>query len=90
MLLRDAFLIIGEQKPRGYRVKFHHLACEGGIKTEDFFPEEKEQMIATEEQAWELARQFAAKTVGKCVDVHVVTNTWMPVKGLIINNRNKE
>lgn len=89
MKLKDAKRIIFEgMKPRGYRVHFERV--EGRILASDYFPERGEPLIEHEEEAWTLAMQFAAATVGNKVNIYVVDERWSPVPGYEkrkINNR---
>ena len=79
MKMLDAWKIItlGIQ-PKGYRVHFEEK--DGNILPTDYFPDRGEPLIDSEERAWEFAKLFAKKTVGKCVNVYVVDDTWKPVK----------
>ena len=90
MKLKDALHIISHGYDPGYMVAFHRKV--GSILTVDYFPEKgEESLIETEEEAWRLARAFAYKTVGKCVDIYVIHgDTFCPVVGYEarkINNR---
>jgi hypothetical protein len=38
-------------------------------------------MIQYEEEAWELAAKFAARTKGRNVNIYVVDDQWCPVFG---------
>ncbi len=74
-----AAIINGEDKPPGYRVCFN--VRDGICLRGDFFPDRDEPPIPNEEEAWRLARAFADKTRGKCVDIYVITADWRPVAG---------
>lgn len=78
MKMSKALEII-ESKPNGYMVSFEHAG--DGFLRSDHFPElwDGEKLIETEEEAWELARKFAAKTTGKCVNIYVIDSKFRPV-----------
>ena len=81
-IIADAQLKNREGKPiRGYIVHFDEVR--GSLLYSDYFPDKREgeALIKTEEEAWLLARAFASKTVGKCVDVYVCDNYHIPVFG---------
>jgi len=86
MKMDEAKRII-EDNPKGYRVHFEKVGW--GTLTSDYFPECGEALIETETEAWELARAFAAKTTGKCVNIYVIEDQFKPVCGyrasMIIN-----
>jgi hypothetical protein len=67
--------------PKGFMVAFYHK--DGGILRGDHFPDKHggEPLIPTEEEAWELARLFAERTVGKCVEIYVTDHAFVPVPG---------
>lgn len=80
-------------RPKGYMVTFEHK--NGGILSSDCFPDKRsgEQLIASKEEAWILAYAFAQKTVGKCINIYVIDDTFHPVyddKARKIENREKE
>jgi len=80
MKMRDALKIIkGTQSPTGFMICFER-AGDGFLKS-DHFPDKHlgEPLIPTEEEAWKLARQFAEKTKGKCVNIYVVNSDFSPV-----------
>jgi len=85
MKMDDALEII----KGGFMVSFEHAG--DGFLRSDHFPDKhgNEELIKTEEKAWELARQFAEKTFGKCVNVYVIKSDFRPVDGykekMIIN-----
>lgn len=81
MLMHEALRIINEPKPMGYMVSFERK--EGLILAGDYFPDKHrgDPLIPTEEEAWMLAQKFAARTVGKCVNVYVITHDFVPVPG---------
>ncbi len=66
-------------RPKGYMVSFEWKR--GGMLHGDHFPDKHagEALIASEGEAWVLAYAFAQKTVGKCVNVYVVDDTFSPV-----------
>lgn len=68
-----------DSKPSGYYVCFERV--DGNFLKGDTFPARDEPLIETEEEAWELARKFAQKTVDKCVNIYVVDSNFRPVKG---------
>lgn len=78
MKMSKALEII-ESKPSGYMVSFEHAG--DGFLRSDYFPElwDGEKLIETEEEAWELAKKFAAKTFGKCINIYVIDNNFRPV-----------
>lgn len=59
-------------RPAGYLVHFEHAG--DGFLRSDYFPDVHagEPPIATEQDAWDLARRFAAKTPRRCVNLYVV------------------
>lgn len=67
-------------KPKGFMVSFEKV--DGSILKSDHFPDKHagEELIATEDVAWEYARKFAAKTVGECVNIYVVDHNFIPTK----------
>ena len=89
MKMEEAKRIMEEGLDQGYLV--HLERKHGNILSSDYFPDVGEEPIKTEREAWELARKFAAKTVGQCVDIYVVrARTFRPVEGYRthkINNR---
>ncbi len=89
MKLAEAQAVIkGVPKSTGYRVSFNHV--DGYMLRGDFFPDRDEALIPTELHAWDLARRFAEKTVGKCVDIYVIDAEFRPVanyKSKEIDNR---
>jgi hypothetical protein len=89
MKFADAKAVMDRRAPEpGYRVAFERV--EGKILASDHFPARNEPLIASEEQAWELARKFALATVGECVNIYVVDSTWSPVRSYrerMIENR---
>lgn len=82
MLMYEAMRVINDEpKPMGYMVSFERK--EGRFLAGDHFPDKHrgEALIPTEEEAWALAQKFAAKTVGRCVNVYVVAHDFVPVPG---------
>ena len=81
MKITEALYIIGEsKKPKGYRVHFEVRS--GGVLTSDYFPNEDEPLIDTEEKAWQLAMEFATATDPyKYVNIYVTTHDHRPVAG---------
>jgi hypothetical protein len=79
-----------ELEPAGYMVSFEWI--KGAFLESDHFPDKHagEQLILLEEQAWQMAEQFAVKTRGKTCNFYVVTDDFSPVKGCrdrMIKNR---
>ncbi len=79
MKIKEVMEIIN--KPNGFMVSFEWI--EGSILRSDHFPEKHtgEQLIATEEEAWELARKFAGKTKGHTANIYVIDSNFGPVFG---------
>ena len=65
-------------QPRGYHVAFEWK--NGRILSGDHFPDFDEPLIPTAEAAWVLAKQFAANTRGKAINIYVVDDKFFPVK----------
>jgi hypothetical protein len=80
MLMREALEIIADKPSDGFMVSFEKTG--GGMLAAGYFPDKHagETLIATEEEAWELARKFSAKTYGSYVNIYVVDSTFSPVK----------
>lgn len=58
----------------------------------DYFPDKHagEALIASEDEAWDLATKFAARTKGRCVNIYVIKANFSPVDGYrarLIENR---
>ena len=91
MKLTEAMKIIegGEkEKEPGYMIDFEKVV--GGMLHSGHFPEPGEPLIETEEEAWELAKRFAAQTKGRYVNIYVIGSDFCPVKGYekkMIKNR---
>ena len=91
MKYNDALRIIEEGFNEGFMVSFEWT--EGGLLRSDHFPDKHagEKLIGTEATAWALARKFARKTTGRCVNIYVVKSDFSPVKnyklGYITNRR---
>ena len=80
MKMDDALAII--DSGNGFLVTFEVVA--GGGLLSDHFPDirEGEEPIASEDEAWALAKAFAKKTYGKCVNIYVIhSENFAPVKG---------
>ena len=73
--MKEALDIIN-YKP-GFMVRFSRL---GKI---DHFPDKSsgDELIQSEEEAWELARKFAANMRGRAVTIYVVDQDFKPVEG---------
>jgi len=80
MQMHEAMQIINGE-PTGYMV--HISRRDGRFLRSEYFPDKLlgEPLIPTEEEAWELAKKFAAKTVGKYVYIYVVDRDYVPVPG---------
>ena len=65
----------------GFRVEFEKQ--NGGILTSDHFPDDDEEPIGTEEEAWGYAERFAEACKNKgVVNVYVIHgDSYIPVKG---------
>lgn len=82
MKYHEALRIIDEGLNQGFMVSFEWVR--DGMLCSDYFPDKHagEKLIGTEHEAWVLARLFAAKTKGKCVNIYVTRgNDFAPVKG---------
>lgn len=81
MKFQEAIEIINGKENQGYMVSFEKK--EGGMLRSDYFPDKHagEVLIKTEEEAWELAKRFASKTKGKCVNIYVIGSNFVPVIG---------
>lgn len=78
------------QVPQGYMVMFEHV--DGSCLHSDHFPDKLagEPLYETEMEAWEVAKAFAAKTYGRCVNIYVADNNFSPVRNFpprLIRNR---
>ena len=71
MKMEEAMRVM-EGQPKGFMVAFERV--EGSILASDHFPDVRsgEPPIATEEEAWRMAAQFAAKTRKRCVNIYVI------------------
>lgn len=83
MRMREAQQIIDDhcnQKNKGYMVHFENR--HKGILSSDYFPDkhDDEELIETEELAWDLANQFHEATTKSIVNIYVVDENWVPVK----------
>ena len=71
----------------GYRVGYERKDGKGLLISE-FFPEAKDgYLFGTKLEAWDAARAFAKANVGKCVNVYVMDEHFIPVSDAIIKNR---
>lgn len=79
MKFAEALEIIGG-KQLGFMVHFEHAG--DGFLRSDYFPDKHagEDLIDTEDAAWELARLFAAQTKEKCVNIYVVNQDFSSVE----------
>ena len=71
----------------GFRIHFERR--EGGMLCSDFFPDRDEPAIVELEDAWKLAREFAAVDPSKFVNVYVI-QAWdyAPVAGYLSRKLN--
>ena len=86
MKYKEALKIINSDTNPGYMVSFEW--AESGILRSDHFPDKHagEKLIETEKEAWDLARKFATKTVGRCVNIYVIRgDNFTPVRGYEIH-----
>ena len=81
MKYEQALEIINKKDETGFMVSFAHKT--NGFLYSDHFPSKYngEKLIETEEEAWDLAKKFAAKTKNKYINIYVVTSDFSPVKG---------
>lgn len=84
--MEDIKSIVGSSF-KGYMVRFTRSS--GGCYVSDNFPDVLggEEAFGSPDEAWKWAQAFAAKTVGTCLNVHVVDQDWKKVKGDTIPNR---
>lgn len=88
MKFKEAMDIINKKENEGFMVGFEWV--KGGLRS-DHFPDKRagEDLIKTEVEAWDLAKQFAEKTYSKCVNIYVINANFSPVENyrdqLIIN-----
>ena len=68
-------------KSKGFMVSFEKLRPP--FLDSDHFPDKHagERLIPTEEEAWEIAVEFAKKTAGRYFNIHVVDGDFSPVAG---------
>ena len=89
--MEEAMRIMEEADPAGFMVTFEHIR--GSMLESDHFPDVRngETSIATENEAWQMAAQFAAKTRKRCVNIYVIRyEDFAPVPGYqerMIKNR---
>jgi len=77
-------------EPDGFMVSFEWVR--GGMLVSDHFPDKKagEDLIDSEEDAWNLAKMFAEKTKGRTVNLFVISSDYRPVAShdeMYIKNR---
>lgn len=78
MRIKEAMNIIEAEE--GFRVHFEKR--ESSILCSDFFPDRDEEMIKTEDEAWELARRFASAVSSvDYVNIYVCDKKFCPVIG---------
>lgn len=73
MKMQEAMKIMaGIPNRAGFLVHFEHAG--GGFLRSDYFPDVRvgEEPIKTEDEAWEMAEQFAARTRRRMVNIYVV------------------
>ena len=90
MKMQEAVEIIEGVKAKGFMVHFERV--DDGLLYADYFPDKHagEELISTEEEAWKLARDFAAKTKRRCINIYVIDSMFSPVAGhknKLIKNR---
>ena len=92
MKMQEAMRIMGyAPKLPGFMV--HFTRVNGCMLEGDYFPDVHagEEPIQTEEQAWQMAAQFAAASWQRCVNIYVINRAnFMPVAdyaGRQIKNR---
>lgn len=86
MKIKDAMDMIEAEE--GFRVHFEKR--EGSILHSDFFPDRDEEMIKTEDLAWELARRFAGAVDSNIyVNIYVTDKTFSPVVGYNLKKLNR-
>ncbi|MFH1648574.1 MAG: hypothetical protein ABIA11_02500 [Patescibacteria group bacterium] len=64
---------------KGYRVSFEKKTR--ALLFSNYFPEDDEPMIPTEDEAWEIAQKFAEKSRGIYVNIYITDQSYNPVKG---------
>ena len=79
MKFQEAEKIINNPKRDGFVVCFERYINKDE-KVFDFFPELDEELIKTEEEAWQLAKLFAEKTHDYCINIYVMDENLTPVK----------
>ncbi len=80
MKYEEALEII-ENKEKGFMVSFEKR--KGGLLISDYFPDKHdgEDLIKTEEEAWDLAERFSKATGDDIVNIYVIDHTFSPVSG---------
>ena len=81
MKMSEAMKIINRKIDNGYLVHFEEVVT-GGNHFKSYFPdkEAEENLIKTEDEAWDLAKKFAARVTGIYVNVYVVDSNLEPVE----------
>ena len=94
MKFKDALKIIYDseeppKQPTGYMVSFE--VREHGILRSDHFPDKHagEQLIKTEDEAWELAMRFHKAAGDDYVNIYVTDQDFHPVKNYNEKRMNK-
>ena len=86
MKMEEAFSVINKNREyTGYMVSFERK--KGSLLFSDHFPDKHagEKLIKTEKEAWALARAFAEKTIGECVNIYVINDNFAPVENYKAN-----
>ena len=81
MKYNEALKIINKDLDSGFMVEFEW--AHEGMLISDHFPDKcaGEKLLETEEEAWGLARKFAHKTKGRCINIYVIKSDFRPVEG---------
>lgn len=79
MKLAEAKRYIKREDIKGYRISFE--SPRAGYLKSDYFPEQGEELIETEDEAWQLAHDFAGAMWGKVINVYVIDAIFRPVEG---------
>ena len=81
MKMYEALDLINKKEVSGYMVSFEKV--DGVMLRSDHFPDKHagEDLIPTEDEAWELARKLASKKKGIFVNFYVIDSDFVPVKG---------
>lgn len=85
MKLSEAKAIIDAASKRGFRISFEH--AENGLLRSDYIPSREEAPFESLAAAEDFMKEFAAATVGKCVNFYIVDLKYRPTGGMRIENR---